>query len=257
MGPAYAWVFDASGRRYLTDESNHRVVIEHPDGHAEIVGCAGTGAGEFQSPQGLALLPAPSPGDARLFVCDTLNHRVQVLDGRGLPIFAFGRFGHGPGQFAAPADVAIVTPQLPGDTPEQALAQPLLAVADQWNARIQVLTLDGVPVASIGGTRETRASAETSGAGWPFFRLAAHPVLRVPAHVRWDAPVLEVTCGNGRRVPLDLALAMLPTFEAWLLSSSQADRDRALRYFSMARAGARVLPQSVVEAIAAGTATVA
>jgi hypothetical protein len=256
MGPAYAWVFDAAGRRYLTDESNHRVVIEHPDGRTEIVGRAGTGAGEFQYPQGLALLPAPALAHARLFVCDTLNHRIQVLDGRGLPVFAFGGYGHGPGQFAAPADVALVTPQLAGDRPDDALAQPLLAVADQWNARIQVLTLDGAHVASIGGARETAAAAPT-GVGWPFFRLAAHPVLRVPAHLRWESPVLEVVCGNGRRVEIDLAAAMLPPFETWLLSAGDAERAHALRYFSMAREGARTLPPAFVDAIAAGAALVA
>jgi hypothetical protein len=250
-GPFHAWVLDAAGRRFATDECNHRLVIQHP-GHCEIrIGRRGSGIGEFAYPQGLALLQDASLERSRVFVCDTLNHRVQVFDGRGVPVAAFGQYGSGPGQFAAPADVAIVHPELPGDSPRTAAAHPLLAIADQWNGRVQILETDGTFVASIGTKRRVGQprGLRSPAAGWPFFRLAPDPVLRMPAHLAWRAPHLDVVCANGHRVRIDLALAMLPPWPEWQATAA-AERARALRYFQMVRSRQRALPAEILSALA-------
>jgi hypothetical protein len=251
-GPFHAWVLDAAGRRFASDECNHRLVIQYP-GHCEIrIGRRGSGIGEFAYPQGLALLQDTSLEQCRLFVCDTLNHRIQVFDGRGVPVGAFGQYGRGPGQFAAPADVAIVTPELPGDSARTAAAHPLLAVADQWNGRVQILEMDGTFVASIGARRRSPGTSRGSSpvAGWPYFRLASDPVLRMPAHLVWRAPHLDVLCANGHRVRIDLAPAMLPHWTEWQATADAAERAQALRYFQMARRRQRALPPEILSALA-------
>jgi hypothetical protein len=251
-GPFHAWVLDAEGRRFATDECNHRLVIQYP-GHCEIrIGRRGSGIGEFAYPQGIALLQETSLERSRVFVCDTLNHRVQVFDGRGVPVGAFGRYGRGPGQFAAPADVAIVNPELPGDSARSSAAHPLLAVADQWNGRVQILELDGAFVASIGTKRRVGGAsrAHSPAAGWPYFRLAPDPVLRMPAHLAWRAPHLDVFCANGHRVRIDLAPAMLPHWTEWHPTVAPAERAKALRYFQMARRRQRALPGAILSCLA-------
>jgi hypothetical protein len=252
-GPFHAWVLDSAGRRFATDECNHRLVIQHP-GHCEIrVGHRGNGIGEFAYPQGLALREHASLEQTRVFVCDTLNHRIQVFDGRGVPVGAFGQYGNGPGQFAAPADVAVVCPELPGDTPRTAAMHPLLAVADQWNGRVQIVEMDGTFVAGIGTKRRPVQATrlQSPATGWPFFRLAADPVLRMPAHLIWRPPHLDVLCANGHRVRIDLALAMLPHWTEWRRSADPAERQRALRYFQMLRRRQRAVPPAILSDLAA------
>jgi hypothetical protein len=87
-----------------------------------------------------------------------------------------------------------------------------------------------------------------------FFRLAAHPVLRGPVHLRWQAPLLEIECSNGRGVRVDLAAAMLPAFGEWLRTAPAAERARARRYFSMTRTRRRAVPDFVWRALASETA---
>src|SRR5579872_4351722 len=61
-----------------------------------------TTPGDFAKPSGLAV-----DADANLYVCDTLNNRIEVLDADGKFIRAFGKAGDGPGYFARPKGVAI------------------------------------------------------------------------------------------------------------------------------------------------------
>jgi hypothetical protein len=261
IGPACAWVRDAEGRRYLADEQHDRIVIEEADGTTTMVGERGVGLGQFRAPLGIALLEGSTRGDTLLFVCDTLNHRVQVLDGNGTPLLAFGRYGHTHGCFAAPADIAIVTPELPGDTVEDTLDQPLIAVADQWNGRVQILTLAGVLVATIGSDpRRPRPEPPADmlpHAGWPFFRLTEHPILPVPAQLEWRAPFLDVTCGDGQVERIDLAIAMLPDLQEWRRQATEADRARARRYFTLMGGARSHLSGPLLELLGADEAAAA
>lgn len=65
----------------------------------------------------------------RIYVLDSLNHRIQVFASSGDWLYTFGELGQGPGQFVGPADLCI-------DTDNN-----LVFVADKGNKRIQVLEI--------------------------------------------------------------------------------------------------------------------
>ncbi|HVC21298.1 MAG TPA: NHL repeat-containing protein [Vicinamibacterales bacterium] len=212
--PIHSMVQGPDGRWYLSDELNHRLIIVRPDGARLLVGGPGYDAGEFLHPRGLAIAADPDSGETRLFVCDAGNHRIQVLTRDGLPAGAFGGFGAGPGQFNAPSDIALALPSFSGWDEEGDAGDPLLVVADQGNSRLQVFDADGVFVAAI-GAEAPAAGRPLSRAGWPYFRLGADPYLPGPSRVVWREGGLDVTCGNGDLVRLDLAVALLPDFATW------------------------------------------
>ena len=242
VGLAWASVTDAFGRLYLTDEFNHRVVVEGPHGHSAEFGRFGSGAGEFRFPRGLALIAGKTPSSTRLFVADTWNHRVQIFDGNGELQMAFGGFGHGDGQLHAPSDVVVATPQLPWET--EGTAVPMLVVADEWNQRLQVFTTDGAWLATLGG-RAADAEPGLHGQGWPFFRVGGVALPRNPVRLSWQSPWLNIIDGNGRSSRLDLAAAMLPRFEEWLGASTPAERAHARRYFRLQGDALRAVPADV------------
>jgi hypothetical protein len=249
-GPIWASVADAHGRRFLTDEFNHRVVVEDGAGRAWTFGQRGSGAGDLRFPRGLALISHRRLPDARVFIADTGNHRIQVFDGTGALRFAFGGRGKSDGQFRAPADVVIASPALPreGDRAVGA-ALPLVVVADQWNSRLQVFTPEGVWLATIGGRGQLAGEASPGQDGWPFFRLGPVSVPRDPVRLSWQAPGLTVVGGSGHVQRIDLAAAMLPTAEQWHATASDAERDLARRYFALRRLGGRVPSAEVMLAV--------
>ena len=61
-----------------------------------------TTPGDFAKPSGLAV-----DADGNLYVCDTLNDRIEVFDADGKFISTYGKNGDGPGYFARPKGVAI------------------------------------------------------------------------------------------------------------------------------------------------------
>lgn len=61
-----------------------------------------TAPGDFAKPTGLAV-----DEDGNLYVCDTLNNRVEVFDADGTFIRAFGKSGDGPGYFSRPKGIAV------------------------------------------------------------------------------------------------------------------------------------------------------
>lgn len=84
--------------------------------------------------------------DARLYVADTGNHRVQAFDGFGRLLAVYGSHGSGPGQFSGPWDIA-------------ADGQGRVIVSDTGNNRVQWLTFDGTGfsfVRSVGGLSQPR-----------------------------------------------------------------------------------------------------
>ena len=61
-----------------------------------------TSPGDFARPSGLAV-----DADGNLYVCDTLNDRVEIFDADGNFISTYGKNGDGPGYFGRPKGVAI------------------------------------------------------------------------------------------------------------------------------------------------------
>jgi sugar lactone lactonase YvrE len=61
-----------------------------------------TTPGDFAKPTGLAV-----DAEGNLYVCDTLNNRIEVFDADGKFVRTFGKAGDGPGYFGRPKGVAI------------------------------------------------------------------------------------------------------------------------------------------------------
>jgi ABC-type Fe3+ transport system permease subunit/sugar lactone lactonase YvrE len=94
---------------------------------------AGAGPGQFNRVEGLAM----APGD-HVYLADSCNHRIQVLDAAGEPVRTFGRPGSGLGELSYPYDVRLD-------------AAGRVFVCEFGNSRIQVFTPDGIPLEIIGG----------------------------------------------------------------------------------------------------------
>jgi len=65
-------------------------------------GSAGSGPGQFNGPQGLAIDPA-----GNVYVADSDNNRIQKFTSNGNYLNKWGIAASGPGQFNSPSDVAI------------------------------------------------------------------------------------------------------------------------------------------------------
>jgi hypothetical protein len=223
--------------RFSTDEAEHALVIQDPDGGSQRVGGPGSGAGEFRYPRGLCVRSGPSAEQTRVYVCDAWNHRVQVFDGCGRFVMSFGGLGNRPGQFDVPSDICIVTPSFPGEQYDARTGDAgFLAVADRWNCRVQVFTLDGAFVGSVGRrgrlvAEEEPGAPNVSRAGWPFFHTGRQPALWFPTRIAWRDPYVDVTGSGGRVVPIDLATALLPDFKTWRDIASVSELRSASRQF--------------------------
>ncbi|MBN1401373.1 MAG: NHL repeat-containing protein, partial [Anaerolineae bacterium] len=88
-------------------------------------GAAGSGPGQLRAPKGMA-----SDAAGNIYVADSQNHRVQVLNGEGAFVRQWGTQGNAPGQFNEPWSLAVVPN---GD----------VVVADTWNHRIQIFDAQG------------------------------------------------------------------------------------------------------------------
>ncbi len=65
-----------------------------------------TTPGDFAKPTAVAV-----DAEGNLYVCDTLNNRIQIFDADGKFISTFGKAGDGPGYFARPKGIAIDSDQ--------------------------------------------------------------------------------------------------------------------------------------------------
>lgn len=132
----------------------------------------------------------PSTGQL-LYEVDTTGHRVVARYPDGQIAFAFGSFGHRPGQFDTPLDIVTLRPEFSGEPlldrhAAASLFSPWLAVADYGNRRIQFFECDG---AWLG---ETELEP-----GQP------------PCQLAWRSPALEITTVEGRLVRVHVAASLL------------------------------------------------
>jgi len=95
-------------------------------------GKTGKNPGEFQKPAAMEVTL-----DGRIFVADTGNHRVQILNPDGTLNYLFGKSGNRAGQFAGPQGIAVNS-------------RGRIYVADTQNNRIQIFNNDGIFLASFG-----------------------------------------------------------------------------------------------------------
>jgi DNA-binding beta-propeller fold protein YncE len=100
----------------------------------------GSDPGQFDDPGGIAV-----GADGKIYVADTDNHRIQVLEGDGTPLVQYGSEGSGSGQFQYPKGIAV-------DSAGN------IFVADTYNHRIVILSVEGTAVSIIQQLGESNSS---------------------------------------------------------------------------------------------------
>lgn len=125
---------DGGGEIVVADTRNSRIQMFTPDGKfLRQWGQKGSGEGEFDFPDGIAVLPLPD-GRTEIIVVDTHNHRIQVFTSRGKFLRQWGLRGSEEGEFNTPGGVAVLS--LSNGRRE-------IVVADMGIHRIQVFTPEG------------------------------------------------------------------------------------------------------------------
>ena len=94
---------------YVSDVALDQILVYDADSFKLLrkIGTTGhnhelTTPGDFAKPTGVAV-----DQDGNLYVCDTMNNRIEIFDADGKFISTFGKAGDGPGYFARPKGVAI------------------------------------------------------------------------------------------------------------------------------------------------------
>ena len=206
-----------------------------------------------------APLAAPLPPRGRTFACCPESHQICVIDSLGRLCEVFGEAGSGPGQFDRPSHVIVVSPRFEGEDASLDGID-LVAVADRGNNRIQIFEPEGQLVAIIGAPADAPPAPcdfRDARAGWPFFRVGGDPRLQAPVRLEWADPLLVVVGADGTRTPINLAAALLPSFDAWLTTASRPMLAAAHHYFRhKVRSDMLAEPLGAIET-ALGTASLA
>jgi len=118
---------DDSGRTWVTDPQNNRLLLFTAAGDfLQAVGERGSGAGQFQQPEGVAV-----DADGNAYVADSGNGRIQVFSPDAKFVTAFGERGSDPGQFKTPWTIAVSR-------------DGVVVVADKEADHVQLFSKDGV-----------------------------------------------------------------------------------------------------------------
>jgi DNA-binding beta-propeller fold protein YncE len=125
---------DARHRLYVVDARRHSMtVFDLASGRLlETVGGRGAGPRQFNFPTACAVGP-----DGQIYITDTMNYRVQVLDPQLRFVRAFGSLGVKPGQFRRPKGVAVD-------------ADNVVYVTDADFNNVQLFTTEGQPLMFVG-----------------------------------------------------------------------------------------------------------
>ena len=141
----------ADGRLFVADRFNHRIRVISADG-ATVSTYAGDGVdgivdgststARFDAPHGVAVA-----ADGRVFVGDTLNHRIRVISADGATVSTYA--GDGVESFA---DGSTSTAQFDDPTALVVTSDGRVFVADTGNSRIRVISADGASVSTYAGS---------------------------------------------------------------------------------------------------------
>jgi hypothetical protein len=124
----------SGGSVYVADNINDRIQKFTSEGLFVIKwGTEGTGDGEFNSPNGVAVA-----SDGSVYVADTGNRRIQKFTSEGVFVIKWG-VGAGVGEYGDPYGIAIAS-------------DGSVYVADKINRRIQKFTSEGLFVSKWGST---------------------------------------------------------------------------------------------------------
>ncbi len=141
-------------RIYALDEKKCALLIYDDGKLTKVVGRCGSEKGAFKAPRGVSV-----GAQGRVFVADTGNSRIQILDADGNFLWYFGERGSDPGQLKSPQSVAVG-------------ADGRVFVADTGNDRVQVFTQEGILLFEFGG--KSTVARETGRFGSPS-RVAVDP----------------------------------------------------------------------------------
>jgi len=132
---------DAKDNIYVTDSALGIVLVFDPGGKFKrYIGAQKNGKDYFVRPTGIAVDSTAN----RLYVSDTLQHRVHVLDLDGKVLSSFGGRGLEPGKFNFPTEIVARGAEL--------------LVVDAMNFRVQTFTRDGAFLRSFGALGERTGS---------------------------------------------------------------------------------------------------
>jgi DNA-binding beta-propeller fold protein YncE len=103
-GPGGIVVNEALGRVYVVDTKKHDIAVFELSTGAlvERIGKRGKAPGEFNFPTNIAI-----DREGTLYVTDTMNFRVQILDPEGAVLKTFGEIGDAMGRFSRPKGIAV------------------------------------------------------------------------------------------------------------------------------------------------------
>ncbi len=121
-------------------------------------GSNGLGDGQFNAPRNVAIGP-----DGLIYVADSGNHRIQVLDQQGNPLLKWGSKGLETGQFDEPWGIAVGQ-------------DGTVYVADTWNHRIQAFSPTGEFLFTFGSYANVQHDAQAQpGTFWGPRDIAIDP----------------------------------------------------------------------------------
>lgn len=125
-------------RLYAADAKEGRIAV-FDTATFKLVGYFGKPSPKDQHPEGTFFGPTNVTVDryGMIYVSDTLNYRIQVLDPAGKFIRAFGAQGDRPGEFIRPKGIAVDS-------------EGHVYVADAEFNNFQILTAEGQPLLAIG-----------------------------------------------------------------------------------------------------------
>ncbi len=144
-----AVAFDHTGRLYVADQFNNRIAVFRVADGAWQYAFTGSGPYVLKDPRGLTVDPDPVTGG--VWVADTGNHRVTLYSLAGAFKQTIGSHGAVAGRFNTPTDVQIWRHRwLDPDSGAVLRTVRRLVVADKVNGRIQVFTMQGTHLVTVG-----------------------------------------------------------------------------------------------------------
>jgi len=168
---------DSQGNIYLLSEDMGRIyVYDSQERFLFKFGEKGGSTGKLSRPRGVAV----DSRNKRIYVIDYMRHTASAYSADGRFLFEFGGKGWGRGWFQYPTDVAV-----------DALGNVL--VADTFNNRVQVLSIEGGPPVTVAKVEEAKPEAPVTE------HLVEEAKLKVPvkeqlvAEAKPSPPVKEET----------------------------------------------------------------